>query len=263
MDNGTKGTKEPKATNPNQFFSKPIEGGKTPPPKANKRPASELGARPQSANTIQASQGEILDVGQEDIDLIMSDSLESVEKKPVKKRGRRGGGKRAITEKQKIEIVQAYLDGKTVPELAEQYEISTNYVYVVLNDDQMRDVRKAYQQSQINAITSAFHKKSKKLQEMIETYLDQATDPDRVASTSLPSLFTVMGIAIDKQIALEKLSLQKQELEMKREAEESAAKNNEGLLGEFADLLKSASNIDQKVVNPDDDGEETPYESES
>lgn len=184
---------------------------------------------------------------------LREENVEEVELTETQKRqGRNKRGKPPkplITEKDKLKIVEDYVDGVTTLELADRYNVSRQRIYNVLAEPEMVKLRKAIYESQSNMLESVFVDNGMKLRQMVDTYLSLALDEKRIKETSLPSLMTSMGIAIDKFFKFEDLKIKQTEIELKRQE----INNNNSENGLMADFMKVML---EKNTLPKDDEEE-------
>jgi len=158
---------------------------------------------------------------------------------PIPKRG----SKRALIQHEdKLQIVQYYEDGMDTDQIAEMYGISKPYVYRILSDPAMKEVRAAKREAVTNSVFEVMEAHAATIESITTKYLELANDDARIAKTSLGGLFTVFGIIIDKQLKLEELRLKREELELRREEAKKPVKNDTGLLADFLEVIKNETN---------------------
>lgn len=140
-------------------------------------------------------------------------------------------------------IATWYEEGLSVHSIADIYDISVSYVYAILRSPEAQEVRQMVVEESFKTIKAAFDSNMPKLNSIMQMYLKEAEDPERVKSTGLVGLFSVIGIMTDKAAKLEELSIRKQELDLKRQELETARKANEGLLAQFSQILAAGNTL--------------------
>ena len=118
---------------------------------------------------------------------------------------KRGSKRALIQHEDKLQIVQYYEDGMDTDQIAEMYGISKPYVYRILSDPTMKEVRAAKREAATNSVFEVMQAHAETIESITTKYLALANDDARIAKTSLGGLFTVFGIIIDKQLKLEEL----------------------------------------------------------
>ena len=155
---------------------------------------------------------------------------------------KRGSKRALIQHEDKLQIVQYYEDGMDTDQIAEMYGISKPYVYRILSDPAMKEVRAAKREAVTNSVFEVMEAHAATIESITTKYLELANDDARIAKTSLGGLFTVFGIIIDKQLKLEELRLKREELELRREEAKKPVKNDTGLLADFLEVIKNETN---------------------
>lgn len=160
-----------------------------------------------------------------------------------KKRYRPGRRKdNSIQHETKLEILKEYLAGVNTKDIAEKYGIARSTVYYILEQPEIKSVMKSYKDSQTDMLMQVFKDNNKILKEIFTKYLEAANSDGRINESSLPQLFTVLGIIFDKNIKLEEMNMKREELELKKQ-EVSNTTNNEGLLSQFMQVLQNNNKL--------------------
>lgn len=103
-----------------------------------------------------------------------------------------------LTDYQKKEIIADYLDSQNISAVSRKHGVSRATVYRLIEDDEVTD--RLAQKKEQNTLDVLSYMESKKdiACELIDLYLTELSDRDKIAATSIPQLATAMGIVIDK-----------------------------------------------------------------
>lgn len=152
----------------------------------------------------------------------------------------------------KLQIFNDYwVDKMSETEIAKKWGISQPYVNRILKSQELQDLAKTRQKAAIQSMQDAMMKNTPTINSILEDYLQQATDPERVEKTSLPGLFTTYGIIIDKQLKLEEIALKREELRVRALEAQKAASANQGLIGDFMQVIQSGSTLPPRTPASD------------
>lgn len=222
---------------PETIETKPIKQSNN--KKTSNKPPKE---NTNKTNTKQPSKENNIDTKQ-NIDTSKEENHSVADPSPVPKRkptGQKGLRTRAIEYETKLQIVQDYEDGIPTQDIADKYGIARSYIYRILNEPAMKEVRETKRQAATKSLHDVMQAQAATIESITTKYLNLANDDSRIAKTSLGGLFTVFGIIIDKQLKLEELRLKREELEIRREEAKKASKNDTGLLSDFLEVIKEA-----------------------
>lgn len=163
-----------------------------------------------------------------------------VGQKKYKKVGRRK--ENSVQYETKLEILKEYLAGVNTKDIAEKYGISRQYVYYILEQPEIKKIMKAQQESQTAMLMNVFKQNNKVIEQIFNLYFQEAVNEGRIKESSLPQLFTVLGIVFDKNAKLEELNLKREELELKKQ-EMSNQTDTSGLLSQFVQVLNANNKL--------------------
>lgn len=242
------------------FYNEQVEGGSDS-PEPYSEPAGEVLDFPPIADTLvgtSAAGHQSDNPGELHHSLNVDENAEPAlhpDGRTKRRPGRQPGNTAIMNEQRKLAVLNDYMNGQHPLAIAKKYDISVQYVYWILNKDpKIAKVKKSMTDAQSTLLASSMRENQEQVQSMISRYLELANDSSRINATTLPSLFTILGITVDKMLKIEEVELKRKELELKREEMEKANQNSGTLLGELAQLLSAANTL--PTPDPSDDGSE-------
>lgn len=104
-----------------------------------------------------------------------------------------------LTDKQKKQIIADRVNGKSIRQLAKSYGVSTTTIQKTLKCDP-EVTQKVTQKKEQNTLDMLAYMESRKqqAQDIVDAYLSQLADPEKMEKATVSQIATAMGIVVDK-----------------------------------------------------------------
>ena len=104
-----------------------------------------------------------------------------------------------LTDKQRKKIIADYINGISMPALATQHKVSTTTIYRIIHSDKDQK-KKAKQKKEENSqeVLKYMAEKAPEACRLIDNYLTDMLDENKIAKASIVQLATALGIVADK-----------------------------------------------------------------